>query len=176
MSKSRTRLTNLVALIRWRILWRLIWVYSFHRLVWTYTYDNYGIARVVHILRNFAYMCSHKTFINSFGAKFRTTFVVCFSFLTNYSLKRSLYVKLKDWMSNSVDPDETAHMSCLIWIYTVCKSLLWSLVAVKELKCIYYTYEYVTDLLHMLTIVRISNSYMCVWVSRVQIIRKLHIL
>ena len=29
--------------------------------------------------------------------------------LTNYGLKRSLYVKLKDWMSNSVDPDETVH-------------------------------------------------------------------
>ena len=50
--------------------------------------------------------------------------VVCFSFLTNYRLKRSLYVKLKDWMSNRVDPDETAHMSRLIWIYAVCKSLL----------------------------------------------------
>ena len=41
---------------------------------------------------------------------------------------------LKDWMSNSVDPDETAHMSRLIWIYDVCKSLLLSPVAVKELK------------------------------------------
>ena len=26
-----------------------------------------------------------------------------------YHLERSLYVKLKDWMSNRVDPDETAH-------------------------------------------------------------------
>ena len=34
--------------------------------------------------------------MNSFGAKFQTTFVVCFSFLTNYRLKRSVYVKLKD--------------------------------------------------------------------------------
>ena len=30
-------------------------------------------------------------------------------FLTNYRLEISLYVKLKDLMSNSVDPDETAH-------------------------------------------------------------------
>ena len=30
-------------------------------------------------------------------------------FLTNYRLEISLYVKLKDWMSNSIDPDETAH-------------------------------------------------------------------
>ena len=29
--------------------------------------------------------------------------------LTNYRLERSLYVKLKYLMSNSVDPDETAH-------------------------------------------------------------------
>ena len=36
-------------------------------------------------------------------------------------------------ISNSVDPDETAHMSRLIWSYAVCKSLLWSLVAVEEL-------------------------------------------
>ena len=36
-------------------------------------------------------------------------------------------------MSNSVDPDETAHMSRLIRIYAVCKSLLLSPVAVKEL-------------------------------------------
>ena len=40
-------------------------------------------------------------------------------------------------MSNSIDPDETAHwavLSSLIWIYAVCKSLLLSPVAVKELK------------------------------------------
>ena len=30
------------------------------------------------------------------GAKFQMIFVVCFSFLTNYRLKRSLYVKSKD--------------------------------------------------------------------------------
>ena len=36
-------------------------------------------------------------------------------------------------MSNSVDPDETAHKSRLIWIYAICKSLLLSPVAVKEL-------------------------------------------
>ena len=31
------------------------------------------------------------------------------SCLIHYRLERSLYVKFKDWMSNSVDPDETAH-------------------------------------------------------------------
>ena len=36
-------------------------------------------------------------------------------------------------MPNSVYPDETAHMSRLIWIYAVCKSLLLSPVVVKEL-------------------------------------------
>ena len=34
-------------------------------------------------------------------------------------------------MSNSVDPDEMAHICHLIWIYAVCKSLLLSPVAVK---------------------------------------------
>ena len=52
-------------------------------------------------------------------------------FFFNYRLKRSLYVKLKDGMSNNVDPDETAHMYRLIWTYAVCKSLLLSPVAVK---------------------------------------------
>ena len=37
-------------------------------------------------------------------------------------------------MSNTVDPDETAHMSRLIWIYAVFKNLLLSSVAVKGLK------------------------------------------
>ena len=36
-------------------------------------------------------------------------------------------------MSNSVDPDETAHMSRLIWVYAVSKILLLSPVAVKGL-------------------------------------------
>ena len=30
-------------------------------------------------------------------------------------------------MSNSVDPDETAHMSRLIWIYAVCKAYYYPL-------------------------------------------------
>ena len=34
--------------------------------------------------------------LNSFGAKFQMTFVVCFFILTNYRLERHLYVKLKD--------------------------------------------------------------------------------
>ena len=34
--------------------------------------------------------------LNSFGAKFQTTFVVCFFILTNYRLERRLYVKLID--------------------------------------------------------------------------------
>ena len=45
--------------------------------------------------------------VNSFGAKFQTTFVVCVCvYLTKYRLERSLYVKFKDWMPKSVDPDE----------------------------------------------------------------------
>ena len=48
------------------------------------------------------------TLLKSFGAKFQTTFVVCFLILTNYRLERRSYVTLKDRISNSVDPDETA--------------------------------------------------------------------
>ena len=36
-------------------------------------------------------------------------FFFFFFFLTNYRLERSFYVKLKDSMSNRVDPDKTAH-------------------------------------------------------------------
>ena len=36
-------------------------------------------------------------------------------------------------MLNSIDPDETAHISRLIWIYAFCKILLSSPIAVKEL-------------------------------------------
>ena len=50
------------------------------------------------------------TWLNSFGARFQTTFVACFFILTNYRLERHLYVKLKNWMSNSVDPDETSQL------------------------------------------------------------------
>ena len=32
-----------------------------------------------------------------------------FFFFNKLSFERRLYVKLKDWMSNSIDPDETAH-------------------------------------------------------------------
>ena len=37
--------------------------------------------------------------------KQQQTIVVCFFILTNHRLERRLYVKLKDWMLNSVDPD-----------------------------------------------------------------------
>ena len=47
------------------------------------------------------------------GAKCQTTFVVSFFILPNYRLGRHLYVKLKDWMSNCVDPDETAYWAVL---------------------------------------------------------------
>ena len=44
--------------------------------------------------------CTLHTHLNSFGAKFQTTFVVCFFFfffiLTNYRFERRLYVKFKD--------------------------------------------------------------------------------
>ena len=46
---------------------------------------------------------------NSFHAKFQMPFVIYFFILTNLCLERPLYVKLTDWMSNSIDLDETAH-------------------------------------------------------------------
>ena len=72
---------------------------------------------------------------------FAFLFFFFFLFLQNYHLKKSLYVKLKDRMSNSVDLDETAHMSRLIWIYAVCKGLLLLPVVVKELSPLIYSDE-----------------------------------
>ena len=40
---------------------------------------------------------------------FRRHLSYAFFILTNCRLERLLYVKLKDWISNSIDPDETAH-------------------------------------------------------------------
>ena len=39
--------------------------------------------------------------------KYNNCHLLCI--FNNYQLEISLYVKLKDWMSNSIDPDETAH-------------------------------------------------------------------
>ena len=46
-----------------------------------------------------AIYCSYEYRLKFFSTKFQTTFVVCFSILTNYSLETHLYLKL----SNSID-------------------------------------------------------------------------
>ena len=42
-------------------------------------------------------------------AKFQTTLFVCFSFSNKQSLEKKFICKLKDWLSNSIGPDEMAH-------------------------------------------------------------------
>ena len=82
--------------------------------------------------------------LNSFGAKFQMTFVICFFFYlkTNYRLERRLYVKLKDWTSN-IEPSHL-DLCCL-------RKLLLSPVAVKELKerTYFHTYMCNTKLNHL---------------------------
>ena len=34
-----------------------------------------------------------------------------------------LCLKIAGWVANSVDPDETPHLRCLIWVYTVCSGM-----------------------------------------------------
>ena len=66
---------------------------------------------------------------NSLGAKFQTTFVICFLFRNKLSLGMKFIAKLKDWMSNSVDPDEKAHLDlCYLQFMPILSPL-----AVKEL-------------------------------------------
>ena len=61
----------------------------------------YNMSSAVPIVSLHVILCTFYIYLmiidifNSFGAKFQT-FVVCFSFLKNYRLKISLYVKLKD--------------------------------------------------------------------------------
>ena len=43
--------------------------------------------------------------LNSFGARFQTTFFVCFYLINNRS-ERSFYVELKHWTSNCVNADK----------------------------------------------------------------------
>ena len=61
---------------------------------------------------------------NSFGAKFQMTFVVGFFILTYHRLERCLYVKLRDWMSNSIDLDETAHWASQLDLCCLQKSVI----------------------------------------------------
>ena len=49
-------------------------------------------------------------------------------------------------MSNRIDPDEMAHMSRLIWIYAICKSLLLSPVAVKVKELLFNYTCYIENL------------------------------
>ena len=76
------------------------------------TYQVYQILLIILqciLLCKYIFVTSSHTsrklsFIKSFGAFFFIS--------TNYRLERRSYVKLKDWMSNSVDPDET-DLCCL---------------------------------------------------------------
>ena len=62
-------------------------------------------------------------------------------------------------MSKSVDPDETAHMSRLIWIYAVCKSLLLSAVAVISICMLNMLFSLKTLLLLLLLLLK-SKIYL----------------
>ena len=52
--------------------------------------------------------CSLSSCLTLSVPNFRQHLSSAFFILTNYRLERRLYVKLKDLMSNSIDPDETA--------------------------------------------------------------------
>ena len=64
---------------------------------------------------------------------FRRHLSSAFFILTNCRLKRLSYVKLKDWIPKQRRSRWDVSMSRLFWIYAVCKSLLLSPMAVKEL-------------------------------------------
>ena len=65
-------------------------------------------------------------------------------------------------MSNSVDPDETAH----IWIYAVCKRLLLSFVAVKELRSYFFkSLKSSLVLFYLLRLIVLNSAYSVISMS-----------
>ena len=133
-------LQTVETLFRRRSLWRLIRICLVCQSLWVNCNDLF-IAMTETTGFNWIHWISvtvpMRFLLNSFSAKFQTTFVVCFFILTRYRLERRLYIKLRPWMLNSVDPDETAQygsLSRLIWICAVCKNLLLSPLEVKEFK------------------------------------------
>ena len=72
--------------------------------------------------------------LNSFGAKFQRTFVVCFFFYFHKLwLGKTFICKVERLNVKQHRSRWDGSLSRLIWIYAVCKSLLLSPVAVKEL-------------------------------------------
>ena len=69
---------------------------------------------------------------NSFGAKFQTTFVVCFFYFNKLSFGKTYICKVERLNVKQRRSRWDGSLSHLIWIYAVCKSLLLSPVAVKE--------------------------------------------
>ena len=70
---------------------------------------------------------------NSFGAKFQTTFVVCFFYCNKLSFGKTFICKVERLNVKQRRSRWDGSLSRLIWSYVVCKSLLLSPVAVKEL-------------------------------------------
>ena len=83
----------------------------------------------------FVTKCFWYFFFNSFGAKFQTTFVVCCFYLNKLSFGKTFICKVERLNVKQRRSRWDGSMSRLIWIYAVCKSLLLSPVAVKELIC-----------------------------------------
>ena len=74
---------------------------------------------------------------NSFGAKFQTTFVVCFFYFNKLSFGKTFICKVKRLNVKQRRSRWDGSLSHLIWIYAVCKSLLLSSMAVKELRLMF---------------------------------------
>ena len=72
-------------------------------------------------------------FFNSFGAKFQTTFVICFFYFNKLWFGKMFICKVDRLNVKQRRSRWNGALSHLIWIYAVCKSILLLPVAVKEL-------------------------------------------
>ena len=71
--------------------------------------------------------------LNPCGAKFQTAFVVCIFILTNHPFGKMFICKVERLNVKQRRSRWDGSLSRLIWIYAVCKCLLLSPVALKEL-------------------------------------------
>ena len=72
-------------------------------------------------------------YFNSFDAKFQMTFVICLFYFNKLTFGKTFICEIERLNVKQRRSRWDGSMSCLIWIYAVCKSLLLSPVAVKEL-------------------------------------------
>ena len=85
----------------------LLWSLLFFLFLYLNTLRQMFVFHVRMDICEYRYKLYLTLSVPNFRQQLSSAFV--FSLLTNYRLERSIYATLKDWISNSVDPDKMAH-------------------------------------------------------------------